>query len=637
MAGGTESKRSKAAAKRSKAEPAKKATVAAKRGSKRRIEDLTVEPSQGPETAPASAEEESPPAEKPVSKRRRPDSKAAKESQEPEPASAKEGSIPTEKAEKAVPHRNRGDTKVVKTQKLPDGALLYMFGTNSFGALGLGDPDKADDPDTCSQIPRPKYPVLEGVVFCQVACGGMHTVALSEDGLIYSWGVNDEGALGRKTSGTCWEKEPDNAKTDSFVPCQAHLPNGMKAVQIVAGDGFTFALGADDRLYGCGFFKDEVGALSGFTPKAKMLGLFTMIWEPESSRDRIKQLACGARHAVFLTYRGDVYTWGSGSQGQLGRVQPYSQDSEYQPTASELFQPTRVTHLPYALGNTSASIIACGAYSTFVLGKNGDVAAWGLNNSGQLGIVKESEEDNLLWEPVSVDSLAGVVNIAGGEHHTLALTKKGVLLSFGAGTYGMLGRRDVDITTANVIHPEPKPVDGLDGVKVVSIVAGTNVSACTTSDGDAYFWGSNTNLQLAKGTDDDDEALPKKMGRVKAFGYRRIHSVCFGGQHGALLAGLEGDTAPSSAAGPAAAPTGAGPGPSIVTAPVNDKPAGAEPTVGAKRKRVENQEENEGHKVEGADGQVSSAVGRVEEDAMEADDQSEEDANSKSEGEDASA
>ncbi|GLI58683.1 hypothetical protein VaNZ11_000426, partial [Volvox africanus] len=205
MAGGTESKRSKAAAKRSKAEPAKKATVAAKRGSKRRIEDLAEEPSQRPQTVPASAKEESPPAEKPASKRRRPDSKVAKESQEPEPASAKEGSIPTEKSEKAVPHRNRGDTKVVKTQKLPDGARLYMFGTNSFGALGLGDPDKADDPDTRSQIPRPKYPVLEGVVFCQVACGGMHTVALSEGGLIYSWGVNDEGALGRKTSGTCWE------------------------------------------------------------------------------------------------------------------------------------------------------------------------------------------------------------------------------------------------------------------------------------------------------------------------------------------------------------------------------------------------------------------------------------------------
>lgn len=27
----------------------------------------------------------------------------------------------------------------------------------------------------------------------------MHTVVLTEDGQVYSWGVNDEGALGRPT------------------------------------------------------------------------------------------------------------------------------------------------------------------------------------------------------------------------------------------------------------------------------------------------------------------------------------------------------------------------------------------------------------------------------------------------------
>jgi hypothetical protein len=45
-----------------------------------------------------------------------------------------------------------------------------------------------------------------------------------------------------------------------------------------------------------------------------------------------------------------------------------------------------------------------GAYSSFVITKTGDVAAWGLNYSGQLGMAKESEEDNLKWEPVKVGS-----------------------------------------------------------------------------------------------------------------------------------------------------------------------------------------------------------------------------------------
>lgn len=434
---------------------------------------------------------------------------------------------------------------------------LFLFGTNSFGALGLGDPEAADDPDTRSQIPRPKLPAVEGVKFVQVACGGMHTVALSSEGDVYTWGVNDEGGLGRKTSGTCWEKEPEAAKGDSFVPGRAELPAGVKALQVAAGDGFTFALGTDHCLYGCGHFKDEVGALSGFTPSVKVQGLFAVVWRPPSQRDRIKVLTAGARHAALLTQRGEVLTWGSGSQGQLGRVPHYHQDSEHQPTAQQLFEPTPVD-FARALGSSPAVDVACGAYSTFVIAKNGAVAAWGLNNSGQLGVPKEGNDDNIQWAPVPVDSLSGVAAIAGGEQHTLALTKKGVMLSFGAGTYGMLGRRDVNTQTANEVHPEPKPVDGLDGLRVAAMAAGTNVSACTTSDGDAWFWGSNTNMQLAKGTDEGDEPLPKKMGRVKVFGYRKVAAVGFGGQHGALLAGPPGEgPAAGAGAGAGGAPAAA--------------------------------------------------------------------------------
>lgn len=39
----------------------------------------------------------------------------------------------------------------------------------------------------------------------QVACGGMHTAVLTADGGVYTWGVNDEGALGRET-GVVWAR-----------------------------------------------------------------------------------------------------------------------------------------------------------------------------------------------------------------------------------------------------------------------------------------------------------------------------------------------------------------------------------------------------------------------------------------------
>lgn len=53
------------------------------------------------------------------------------------------------------------------------------------------------------EIKRPKrIPVFDaGLVgrrILKIVCGGMHTVALSNMGKVYTWGCNDEGALGRE-------------------------------------------------------------------------------------------------------------------------------------------------------------------------------------------------------------------------------------------------------------------------------------------------------------------------------------------------------------------------------------------------------------------------------------------------------
>lgn len=43
-----------------------------------------------------------------------------------------------------------------------------------------------------------------------------------------------------------------------------------------------------------------------------------------------------------------------------------------------------------------------------MISKSGDVVAWGLNNSGQLGMAKANDDDNLKWEPTKVDALKQV-------------------------------------------------------------------------------------------------------------------------------------------------------------------------------------------------------------------------------------
>ena len=73
---------------------------------------------------------------------------------------------------------------------------VYVYGSGECDQLGLGD--------DVFEIKKAKKPVLElspGVPLnrpiVQIACGGMHTIALADNGVLLSWGCNDDGALGR--------------------------------------------------------------------------------------------------------------------------------------------------------------------------------------------------------------------------------------------------------------------------------------------------------------------------------------------------------------------------------------------------------------------------------------------------------
>ena len=78
---------------------------------------------------------------------------------------------------------------------------IYVCGEGESGELGLGPkPIEGKKP---THVKRPRRNGLldattVGVV--QIAAGGMHCVSLTHDQKIVTWGVNDNGALGRDTT-----------------------------------------------------------------------------------------------------------------------------------------------------------------------------------------------------------------------------------------------------------------------------------------------------------------------------------------------------------------------------------------------------------------------------------------------------
>ena len=77
------------------------------------------------------------------------------------------------------------------------------------------------------------------IVVKDIKCGGLHSLILAENGKVYSWGCNDEGALGR--DGTSEE------------PGLVELP--WPATGIAAGDSHSIAYSCEtNEVYWWGLY-----------------------------------------------------------------------------------------------------------------------------------------------------------------------------------------------------------------------------------------------------------------------------------------------------------------------------------------------------------------------------------------------
>ena len=189
-------------------------------------------------------------------------------------------------------------------------------------------------------------------------------------GEVYTFGCNDEGALGRDTS----------RDGSEFEPGPVSLPG--KCVQISAGDSHTAALLEDGRVFIWGTFRDSHGTMglnSAGSQKFPVQILEGVL---------MQKIASGADHLVCLTQDGQVYTCGCAEQGQLGRVAEIFSNRGGRKGKDYLLTPQLVS-----LGRGKKKIIVddvwTGSYCTFIRAREtGTIYVFGLNNYNQLGKVE---------------------------------------------------------------------------------------------------------------------------------------------------------------------------------------------------------------------------------------------------------
>lgn len=380
---------------------------------------------------------------------------------------------------------------------------VLTCGQGDVGQLGLGE--------DVVETTKFKYVTALGDKIVDVQAGGMHTIALDSSGKIWTFGCNDEGALGRATS---------NEK-DEGTPKQVSLP--VAAVAVSAGDSHSAALLQNGDVYAWGSFRDSHGSM----------GLVVRGREGKPCKEPVKidigepavEIASGGDHLVVLTTSGGVFTLGCGEQGQLGRLAQRSASRDARQGFSALLVPARVT-----LRQAAARVWA-GHHATFVLdAQHARLFAFGLNNYGQLGITGEKRK-TALFSPTECDALRAVGDdhawsaVALGQHHTLTLAANGQIYALGRCEYGRLGLGDKsgDAETLELI---PK----LQNKKCISIAAGTSNSFAVTDSGEVYSWGMGSEGQL--GTGESEDLNEPTLAAVDSRAPLRVSA---GGQHTVLL------------------------------------------------------------------------------------------------------
>jgi alpha-tubulin suppressor-like RCC1 family protein len=206
-----------------------------------------------------------------------------------------------------------------------------------------------------------------------------------------------------------------------------------------------------------------------------------------------ERVAVSQSSAYVLLENGSVVAWGENDEGQLGNgASGSNKPLGMYPKAS--LTPVKVTDLAGIIA------IAAGLKHAIALRKDGTVWAWGNREDGAIGDGDGKPGGSLrvlsATAPVAVRGLTGITQIAAGPNYNLALTRDGKVMSWGGNGAGELG------VGTRVTGWTPAEVTGL--VDIVAIAAGSGqgtygVSAAVRKDGTLWVWGSGSSAQMGNG------------------------------------------------------------------------------------------------------------------------------------------
>ncbi len=290
---------------------------------------------------------------------------------------------------------------------LDDQGRMWAWGDNKHGQLGNGGNNPKATPTLVDLTG------LNGRTIQAFWKGGIHTIALDDQGHLWAWGANYDGQLG------------DGSTTNRHSPVQVDLTplNGSTIRSVSAGAYHTLALDDQGHLWAWGANYD--GQLGDGSTTNRHNPVQVDLTSLNGST--VVAISAGGQHNLALDDQGRLWAWGVGENGRLGDGSKISYRNK--PVEVDLT----------GLNGSAVQVVLASFSYNLALDDQSRLWAWGYNYSGQLGNGNNVDQTRPVLVDLSPFNGAVPQTIWGGNFHTLALDDQGRLWAWGYNSYGQLG------------------------------------------------------------------------------------------------------------------------------------------------------------------------------------------------------
>ena len=340
------------------------------------------------------------------------------------------------------------------TITLSNDGTIHSFGRNYEGGLGLGHTKNVSLPTPIPNLPRVNM----------ISCGGYFTVCVDHEGFIWSFGANNYGQLG--TGNTTYFN----------VPQKLQLVNIPPVLSVSCGYEHTLMITNDSNLWSWG--RNDFGQLClGNTENQSKL--------QKTSFSNVSKLSAGWIHSLFENDKGEIFSCGYNAHGACGLGH---------------FDSPQVK--PSLILNVPPNIIEfiCGGSQNLFLDSEGNVFSVGYNEYGQLGL-GHNRNQNVLNKIPNIPSIK-VISCVRSSCYLIDF--EGNLWSFGNNEYGQLGHGD------NKSINTPKVISILKDIQQISYGSTGNHFFAKNSQNQIFATGNNYRGQLGTGNT-ESSSIPKEI------------------------------------------------------------------------------------------------------------------------------